>query len=55
MVRAKGGTWTQPGGREAMLSVRRPACPKGWKTGVLLECGPDWRGQAGGCWEWSGV
>lgn len=47
--------WTQPGGREAMLSVRSPACPKGWRilAGVLLECGPDGGGEGGGGWEWS--
>lgn len=46
MVRAKGATWAQPGGREAMRSLRRPACPEGWSilVGVLLERGPDWSG-----------
>lgn len=49
VVQAKGAPWTQPGGREAMLSVRRPACPKSWRilAGVLLECGPDWGGMEG--------
>lgn len=50
VVQAEAAAWTQPGERAATLSVRKPACPKGWRmlARVLQNVGLALLGQTGG-------
>lgn len=50
VVVAAAAAWTSPGEREVTLSVRRPACPEGWRmlARVLQNMGVASQGQTGG-------